>query len=379
MRWIGGVAGVGVLAVVLWDAFETIILPRRVSGRIRLTKMFYRYTWAPWRATARLLTGRRRDAFLSFYGPLSLIALLALWAVGSVFSFGLLQWAAGSAMTVAGEGGTGFWTDVYMSGTTFFTLGLGDVVPRSALAKTLTVVEAGTGFAFLAAVIGYFPVIYQAFSRREVAISLLDARAGSPPSASELLWRHRSDPGTAALAELLREWEHWAADVLESHLSYPPLAYFRSQHYNESWLAALTTVLDASALIMVGLEGWCTRQAELTFAMARHAVVDLAQVFSTPPRRPDERLPSAQLARLRERLAVGGLALKGRPDLEQRLTELRHMYEPYVEALSGYLALPLPPWIRERERPDNWQTSAWDRVVQLPARRPDAGGEGEHF
>ncbi|PYP51560.1 MAG: two pore domain potassium channel family protein [Gemmatimonadetes bacterium] len=379
MRWIGGVAGVGLLAVVLWDAFETIILPRRVSGRIRLTKMFYRYTWAPWRATARLLTGRRRDAFLSFYGPLSLIALLALWAVGSVFSFGLLQWAAGSAMTVAGEGGTGFWTDVYMSGTTFFTLGLGDVVPRSALAKTLTVVEAGTGFAFLAAVIGYFPVIYQAFSRREVAISLLDARAGSPPSASELLWRHRSDPGTAALAELLREWEHWAADVLESHLSYPPLAYFRSQHYNESWLAALTTVLDASALIMVGLEGWCTRQAELTFAMARHAVVDLAQVFSTPPRSPGERLPSAQLARLRERLAVGGLALKGRPDLEQRLTELRHMYEPYVEALSGYLALPLPPWIRERERPDNWQTSAWDRVVQLPARRPDAGGEGEHF
>ena len=379
MRWIGGVAGVLLLAVVLWDAFETIILPRRVSGRIRLTKMFYRYTWAPWRATARVLTGRRRDAFLSFYGPLSLIALLALWAVGSVFSFGLLQWAAGSAMTVAGEGGTGFWTDVYMSGTTFFTLGLGDVVPRSALAKTLAVVEAGTGFAFLAAVIGYFPVIYQAFSRREVAISLLDARAGSPPSASELLWRHRSDPGTAALAELLREWEHWAADVLESHLSYPPLAYFRSQHYNESWLAALTTVLDASALIMVGLEGWCTRQAELTFAMARHAVVDLAQVFSTPPRRPDERLPSAQLARLRERLAVGGLALKGRPDLEQRLTELRHMYEPYVEALSGYLALPLPPWIRERERPDNWQTSAWDRVVQLPARRPDAGGEGEHF
>jgi Ion channel len=180
MRWITGVAGAVLLAVVLWDAFETIILPRRVSARIRLTKMFYRYTWAPWRATARVLTGRRREAFLSFYGPLSLIALLALWATGSVFSFGLLQWAAGSAMTVAGGGGTGFWSDLYMSGTTFFTLGLGDVVPRSAFAKTLTVVEAGTGFAFLAAVIGYFPVIYQAFSRREVAISLLDARAGSP-------------------------------------------------------------------------------------------------------------------------------------------------------------------------------------------------------
>lgn len=368
MRWITGAAGAVLLAVVLWDAFETIILPRRVSGRIRVTKLFYRYTWAPWRATARLLAGRRRESFLSFYGPLSLIALLALWAAGSVFSFALLQWAAGSAITVVGGGGgsTGFWSDLYMSGTTFFTLGLGDVVPRSAFAKTLTVVEAGTGFAFLAAVIGYFPVIYQAFSRREVAISLLDARAGSPPSAAELLWRHRADPRAAALAELLKEWERWAADVLESHLSYPPLGYFRSQHYNESWVAALTTILDASALVIVGLEGWCVRQAELTFAMARHAVVDLAQVYSTPPRRPGERLPTAQLARLRERLAGGGLALKARSDFEEQLTELRRMYEPYVEALSGHLALPLPPWVRERDRPDNWQTSAWDKVVKLP-------------
>jgi hypothetical protein len=379
MRWLSGLAGAMLLAVVLWDAFETIILPRRVSGRIRLTKLFYRSTWIPWRGAARLLAGRRRDAFLSFYGPLSLIFLLALWALGSVFSFGLLQWAAGSAMTVAGGGATGFWADAYMSGTTFFTLGLGDVVPRTTIAKALTVVEAGTGFAFLAAVIGYFPVIYQAFSRREVAISLLDARAGSPPSASELLWRHRGDPGTAALTDLLRDWERWAADVLESHLSYPPLAYFRSQHYNESWLAALTTILDASAVIIVGLEGWSARQAELTFAMARHAVVDLAQVFSTPPRDVEERLSSAQLTRLRERLASGGLGLRARPDFESRLSELRRMYEPYVEALAHHLALPLPPWVREVERPDNWQTSAWDRVVRLPARGRGAGVEEEHF
>jgi hypothetical protein len=372
VRWMAGVGGAVLLAVVLWDAFETIILPRRVSGRIRLTNLFYRFTWVPWRATARLLSGRRRDAFLSFYGPLSLILLLALWAAGIVLAFGVLEWAAGSALT---GGGPGIGSDVYMSGTTFFTLGLGDVVPNSTEAKALTVVEAGMGFAFLAVVIGYFPVIYQAFSRREVAISLLDARAGSPPSAAELLWRHRGDPGAAALAELLREWEQWAADVLESHLSYPPLAYFRSQHYNESWLAALTTILDTSAVVMVGLEGWCLRQAELTFAMARHAVVDLAQVFSTPPRQAADRLPASELARLRERLASGGMKLKERPDFEERLTGLRRMYEPYVIALSRHLALPLPPWIRDVDRPDNWQTSAWDRAVRLPAR--DSGEE--HF
>jgi ion channel len=374
VRWVAGVGGAVLLAVVLWDAFETIILPRRVSGQIRLTKLFYRFTWVPWRSTARLFTGRRSEAFLSFYGPLSLILLLALWAAGIVFAFGSLQWAAGSALAFAG-GAPGFGSDVYMSGTTFFTLGLGDVVPRSAVAKALTAVEAGTGFAFLAVVIGYFPVIYQAFSRREVAISLLDARAGSPPSAAELLWRHRGDPGGAALADLLGEWERWAADVLESHLSYPPLAYFRSQHYNESWLAALTAILDTSAVVMVGLEGWCLRQAELTFAMARHAVVDLAQVFSTPPRHAGDRLPNAELSRLRERLASGGMQLKARPDFAERLTELRRMYEPYVIALSRHLALPLPPWLRETDRPDNWQTSAWDRVVRLRSRDP---GE-DHF
>jgi len=200
MRWLSGLAGAVLLAVVLWDAFETIILPRRVSRRIRLTKLFYRSTWTPWRGAARLLSGRRRDAFLSFYGPLSLLFLLALWALGSVFSFGLLQWAAGSAMTVVGGGATGFWSDVYMSGTTFFTLGLGDVVPRATGAKALTVVEAGTGFAFLAAVIGYFPVIYQAFSRREVAISLLDARAGSPPSRRRATSTTRSARWPAARA-----------------------------------------------------------------------------------------------------------------------------------------------------------------------------------
>src|SRR6184192_2563560 len=355
MRWVIGVAGAALLATVLWDAFETIILPRRVSGRFRLTKLFYSATWRPWRAIAPLLPRRPGDAFLGFYGPLSLPLLLALWAAGIVLAFGMLQWAAGSALAMVG-GGPGFGADVYMSGTTFFTLGLGDVVPRTPAAKVLTTVEAGMGFAFLAVVIGYFPVIYQAFSRREVAISLLDARAGSPPSASELLWRHRGDPGAAALADLLREWERWAADVLERHLSYPPLAYFRSQHFNESWVAALTTILDTSAIVIVGLEGWCVRQAELTFAMARHEIVDLAQVYSTPPQRPGERLTTTQLARVRDRLGGGGLAFKTRPDFEERLTELRRMYEPYVEALSAYLALPLPPWVRERDRPDNWQT-----------------------
>src|SRR3989449_2984761 len=152
------------------------------------------------------------------------------------------------------------------------------------------------------------PVLYQSFSRRELNITLLDARAGSPPSAEELLRGFGADH--EELTVLLAEWERWGAEVLESHLSYPVLSYYRSQHDNQSWLAALTTVLDASALVMVGIEGACARQAGLTFAMARHAVVDLAQVLGRPPigSAPD-RLPSSELARLRTRLAGAGVVL----------------------------------------------------------------------
>ncbi len=370
MRWIVGFGGLILVGGVLWDAFETVILPRRASGRVRLTRLFYRVTWRLWRACAAALSAGRRQAFLGFYGPLSLLALLTLWATSIVVGFGALQWAAGSALSpTAAPRGLG--TDLYMSGTTFFTLGLGDVVPTTSAARALTVIEAGTGFAFLAIVIGYLPVIYQAFSRREVAISLLDARAGTPPSAGELLWRQRDDPDHEGLRTLLQEWEHWAADVLESHLSYPALAYFRSQHNNQSWLAALTTILDTSALVMVGLEGFCARQARLTFAIARHAVVDLAQVLTKPPTEPiAERLSDADLERLRARLAQGGMELQS-ARLAERLGELRRLYEPYATVLAIHLELPLSPWVRTVDHADNWQTSAW-KLSPPPALEPKA-------
>ena len=201
----------------------------------------------------------------------------------------------------------GFRTDLYVSGTTIFTLGLGDVVPHSAVARELIILEAGTGFGFLAVVMGYFPVLYGAFSRREVSISLLDARAGSPPTAAELLRRHSYEGGESALSLLLVEWERWSAELLESHISYPLLCYFRSQHTNQSWISALTAVLDTSALLIAGVQGHEARQAQLTFAMARHAMVDLAQIFSlapvndAPDRLPPERYEQLYQTALRER------------------------------------------------------------------------------
>jgi hypothetical protein len=375
-EWAAIFVGVGLVAVVLWEAFEAIILPRRVTRRVRLTRFYYRTVWRTWKFLGRLvLLRKRREAFFSYFGPLSLLLLFVLWAVGLVLAFALLHYGTGSAVNAGGVTPS-FATDLYLSGTTFFTLGLGDVIPRSRLARILTVAESGMGFGFLAIVIGYLPVIYQSFSRREVNISLLDSRAGSPPSAGELLRRHSFGQGHGALRQLLQDWERWSADLLESHLSYPVLAFFRSQHDNQSWLSALTAILDSCALVMTGLEGDCQRQAELTFAMARHAVVDLAQVFASPPRpMPFDRLLPEDFVRLRETLANQGMRLSGDPGVDARLTALRALYEPYVYSLAEYLRIELPPWIPTGTGRDNWQTSAWGRLAGFVVEREHAGDD----
>ena len=380
MAILAGVLGLLLIAVIMWDAFEVIVLPRRVTRRLRLTRLFYRATWNSWSGIVRWLAfSKRREASLSFYGPLSLILLLTVWAGGMILGFALLQAAVGSALNVS-DGSVTFGTDLYMSGTTFFTLGLGDVTPRTPSARAITVIEAGTGFGFLAMVIGYLPVIYSAFSRREVGTVLLDARAGSPPCAAELL--RRSSRGLhEGLDDLLREWERWAAELLESHISYPVLCYYRSQHSNQSWLAALTTILDTSALAMAGIDGISPRQAQLTFAMARHAIADLAQIFNTPTRTSGaDRLSLSELGRLRELLGAAGVRLRDGVAAERRLAELRRMYEPYANALAEYLLLTLPAWLPAGGGFDSWQTSAWERISTGTATDAAvAAPPGEHF
>ncbi len=378
-----GIIGALIVAVVLWETFETIILPRRVTRRVRLTRLLYSLTWQPWSAFAGSIhKSRRKEKLLSFFGPLSLIMLLSVWAAALVFGFALVHWAVGQFEV--GSFGEGLREALYFSGSTFFTLGLGDVTHASTVGRAITIAEAGTGIGFFAMVISYLPVLYQAFSRREMNISMLDARAGTPPTAGELLRRYREAGEMHNLDQLLRDWEKWSADLLESHLSYPVLCFFRSQHDNQSWLSALSTVLDTCSLVMVGIDGVPKWQAQLTFKMARHAIVDLAQVFNTSPLESDgTRLTAEDLARLRSVLNQAGVVLRNDSGDEKTLAELREMYEPYIEVLSEYLLMPLPGWLPKERAIDNWQTSAWE--LTAPAREEpfkkcmrDAGAKRFH-
>lgn len=392
MHWWASIAGIVLIFLILMDAFETVVLPRKIKRSFRITSWFYRKTWRFWtRIGQHIKTANRREGFLAYYGPLSLIVLLGFWAAGLIFGFACVQYGLGEHISLGNEKIT-FGKVIYLSGETFFTLGYGDITPNNAAARALAVMESGLGFAFLGMVIGYLPVIYNSFAAREVEISLLDARAGSPPSAAEFLGRLGCCPDQTVLDNIFRDWERWCADLLSSHISYPVLVFFRSQHGNQSWLSALTAMLDVTSLIMTGVKGIHPDQAKLTFAMARHAAVDLAQVVNAQYSPHDtDRLTAADLTRLRTELVRHGVTLSfaqsvsgdaapnGGTDAPERLMELRALYEPYLHALSRRLLMTLPPWVHSDHTKDNWQSGPWDRAIQARALEHPGRPVDDHF
>jgi hypothetical protein len=379
------VFGVALIVLILVEGFETVVQPRRVMRRYRVSGVFYTLFWAGWRwaAGAFFSKSRRRAGFLSAFGPLSLLGVFAIWVAALVAGFALVQWGARDALFVnAGQGPVSLTTYLYLSGTTFFTLGYGDVTPAMPLGRVLAVGEAGLGFGFLAAILSYLPALFQAYSRREVDISLLDARAGSPPSAGQLIVRAAREGNVAVLGSLLGELERWAAELLESQLSFPVLAYYRSQHDNQSWLGVLTAALDTCAVMMTQMRGVQTYQAQLTFAIARHAAVDMtlalgAQAPGTDP--VADRLGPEQFAAMRSALAAAGAALGEPAGSEEALRRLRGSYEPFLLGLGQHLLLAVPPLMGPEGVADNWQRSAWMKPMPGIGALPVATADEAHF
>ena len=273
-------AGAALIALMIQDAFEVMLLPRRVRRQWRLMEIFFHLAWALW---ARSAAASR--SVLSGNASSVCLARSRSWGC---FQSGLLGSWPGSAWSIWSlerhlPNHYDLGSYVYMSGTTLVTLGYGDFTPHTGITKAIAVGEAATGFGLLAVVIGYLPVLYQLFSRRETHIMQLDGRAGSPPTAAALLGRHASNQALHKLDYLLLDWEKWSAELVESHLSYPMLSFYRSQHANQNWLAALAAITDCCVIVMVGLKDVPAFQAKMTFAMARLAMVELCRVFHLSP------------------------------------------------------------------------------------------------
>jgi len=350
MRAVVAVVSFAAVLLVLIDVFNTIVLARRTRNSFRITRAVYRISWKPYSFVARRIrSSKRREAFLGAYGPLSLLTIFALWAIALIVAFGGLQWAAGlHPSTIPGTLGD----DFFLSASAFLTLDAGS--PRNTLSRVITAAEAGIGLSLLGLVVGYLPVFYEAFAQRELQISLLDARAGSPPSALELLKVRISSE--SRVERYLEAWEKWAAEILEGQLSFPMMAWFRSHHGNQSWLTALAAMADTSAVISICAQGDLKTQAEFTFAMARHALADVAAILRLEPCPPEEdRLSKQDLDAIRGALEESQLPLNAESLSLKALNELRAMYEPQAHALSNYLLMALPAWRPDEEPAENWR------------------------
>ncbi len=359
MRILVGLLGGALVVLMLFEIFLAFLLPRRVKRDPLLARRVAIYAFGPWRALARRLPDHAGDTLLGMYGPFGLLLDLGLWVVLLMFGYALIQWAGGSHLS--GAGSVDFGQDLYFSAATLVSSGTGGLAAQDGFARTVEVITAATGFGVLTIVIAYLPSLYQAFSRRETTVSQLDARAGSPPSAGRLVVRATQRGGWGALNEYLRGWEVWSAELMETHLSYPTLAFFRSQHVNQNWLAALCTILDASALAVSAAPVGSVEEARYTFAISRHAVADLCYTFRVKPAAATvDRLPSADFEALIGELRANGIELRAEPEvIREQLERMRALYEPYAEVLAQRVELRLPPWLAPESPTDNWRTTEW--------------------
>jgi hypothetical protein len=343
VRWV--VLPVGIL-LVLWvvlDVFRTLVMPRAARGRIRLSPILFRLLWPPWTwVGVRRKSMQSRERVLGIAAPLLLFTLLIGWASLAVLGYALILW---SSPFVGGLGtGKGSFADaLYASGSSFFTLGS---ATTSGWTRLVAVFAGATGLGLFAVVIAYLPVLYQAFNRREVGVLLLDTRAGAPPSGPELLHRMASAGAASSLPDLFAEWERWAADVLETHMTYPILTVFRSPHDNTSWITALGSVLDAATLILSSVEGEPEERARLMYGTGVHAVEDLFYYLRLSER--PAVISREEFEDVLRDLKEDGFSTRPIDEAFARFTDKRAKYAPRLDAIAVLMAAPPALWIGDR-------------------------------
>ena len=344
MRWIALPAGIVVLLWTLLDVFRTLVMPRAARGRLRLSRILFQPMWRPWRwIGVRRKTVQARERVLAAAAPFFFFVLLVGWVLLALLGYGLILWSPAFVHGM-GEGGGSFGNAMYASGTSLFTLGFGGVA--TGWTRAVVVAEGATGLGLFAVVIAYLPVLYQAFNRREVGVLLLDARAGSPPSGPELLHRMGSAGVASSLPELFAEWERWVADVLETHMSYPLLALFRSPHDDTSWVTSLGSVLDAATLILTSVEGEPNERAKLLHGTGVHAVEDLFYYLRLSER--ETLIQRDEFEDVLHDMKNDGFSVRPVDEAFARFTEKRAMYAPRLEAIAVLLAAPPGLWIGDR-------------------------------
>lgn len=337
--------GLAVTLNTLMSAIGTFVVPR--SHQDRLTRVVFSITRIIFQGLSHVVAAnsyRQRDRILAFYAPVSLLALLPVWYALVAIGYTCMFWAIGVPT----------WFEAFReSGSSLLTLGF---APMEDLPQTiLGLSEAVIGLMLVALLIAYLPSMYNAFQRRELAVTLLEVRAGSPPWAINMLERFHRIHGMDRLSEMWTTWEQWFSEIEESHTSLPALNFFRSPTSDRSWVNAAGAVLDAAALTRSTLDLPADPQADLCIRAGYLALRRIADFFNFPynadPHFPDVpiSISRAEYDAVCDRLTAEGIPLKVDRDQAWRdFAGWRVNYDAVLLALAELTQAPLAPWSSDR-------------------------------
>jgi ion channel len=343
MTWLEAALGALLVWAALNDVFAAVVVPRPTPSRYRPSAVFVRSTWRLWRLRLDA-AGDGAEQWLGVYAPLALIGLVLLWILMLAAGFGLLFLAVADEVRPPIPD---LASAIYLAGSALTTIGFSDSVPQGALARMLAIAAAMSGLGIVALTITNLFSLYGSLVRRELAVTTLDARAGAPPSGVRLLEESARSRSLADLPALFTQWENWAAEVLDTHQAHPILAYFRSSHDHESWVAALGAVLDAATLVLTAVEDGPRGPAEFMRGIGAHVVEDLVHVFGLEAER-DAGVERGEFEDAYARLAAAGLGLREREAAWAAFASSRAEYAAGLNALARHFAVPPALWISDR-------------------------------
>ena len=340
MEAIAFALGLFLLALTFWDLFETVVVPRPTPGWFRIGRYIVRGSWRGICAMRDGRPGRSYDTLLGLFAPAATIALLAAWLVTLFVGYGLILFAIRDELNpVPNDLGT----TIYFAATSLLTIGFGDIVAVGAPARIIVTTAAVGGLGAVALVVTFLFSLYGSYQRRERQVVALQAVAGAPPSAVTLLETYAQLGLVERIPALFIDWQLWAVEVLDSHVAYPLLGFFRSSHDNLSWISALGSVLDASSLVLTTIRDVPRGEAKLVKRLGTHLVEDIYNLgFRAGATSGLERSDfDAACARLEE----AGYSLEARDAAWPAFEGARATYAPRLEAMARYWATPATSWL----------------------------------
>lgn len=334
------------------DVFQSVIVPRAVGRSLRVSYVLWRTLWWIWpQLSFRLYRGNEtgREDFLAVFAPLTLILQLMLWTLLLIIGFGLIFW--GSSHEVQPHLHTVF-DALYFAGASYFTIGFGDFVGHTGWTRMVSLAAGAAGFGVVGTTTAFLFAIFGAFQSREQFVVAVGARAGNPPSGVALLVIAKEARVEDSLPPLMRSAQSWCALIMETHLAYPVLAYFRSSHDYQSWVGTLGTLLDAATLLSTTVQGEAG-EARILYDIARHASRDLAHYFRFPVGGKEPGLTREEFDNACDTLEHAGYRLHDRSVAWERFAELRGAYASNINALAHFFSIPPLQWIGDRSAIDS--------------------------